>query len=117
MDLQYDAIVVGGGPGGLGVGALLSKRGLKTAVLERNPWLGGRFRSIVFAGCRVDNGVHLLTGHVNSKEETFCKQVFDKVGLPIRQKDVSWNMGLVGREGSEGIEFFTMDSSKGVDAF
>jgi NAD(P)-binding Rossmann-like domain len=117
MDPRYDAIIVGGGPGGLAVGALLSKRGLKTAVLEKNPWLGGRYRSIEFAGCRVDNGVHLLTGHVKSKEETFCKQVFDKVGLPIRQKDVSWNMGLVGREGSEGIEFFTMDRSKGVDAF
>ena len=117
MDLQYDAIVVGGGPGGLAIGALLSKRGYKTAVLERNPWLGGRYRSIEFAGCRVDNGVHLLTGHVNSKEETFCKQVFDKLGLPIKQKDVSWNMGLVGREGSDGIEFFTMDRSKGVDAF
>jgi hypothetical protein len=117
MDLTYDAAIVGGGPGGLAVGALLSKRGLKTAVLERNPWLGGRYRSIEFAGCRVDNGVHLLTGHVNSKEETFCKQVFDKVGLPIRQKDVAWTMGLVGRQGSEGIEFFTMDRNKGVDAF
>ena len=46
MDLQYEAIVVGGGPGGLAIGALLSKRGLKTAVLEKNPWLGGRYRSI-----------------------------------------------------------------------
>jgi hypothetical protein len=117
MDPQYDAIIVGGGPGGLAIGALLANRGLKIALLEKNPWLGGRYRSIEFAGCRVDNGVHLLTGHVHSKEETFCKQVFDKIGLPIRQKDVSWNMGLVGREGSQGIEFFTMDRSKGVDAF
>ena len=117
MDLQYDAIVIGGGPGGLSIGALLANRGLKTAVLEKNPWLGGRYRSIEFAGCRVDNGVHLLTGHVHTKEETFCKQVFDKIGLSIRQKDVDWNMGLVGREGSEAIEFFKMDRSKGVEAF
>ena len=117
MDLNYDAVVIGGGPGGLSIGSLLAKRGLKTAVLERNPWLGGRFRSIRFAGCRVDNGVHLLTGHVNSKEETFCKQAFDKLEIPVKQKDVLWVMGLVGREGAEGIEFFTMDRNKGVKAF
>ncbi len=117
MDLNYDAIVVGGGPGGLAIGSLLTKRGLKTAVLEKEPWLGGRFRSIEFAGCRVDNGVHLLTGHVNSKEETYCMQVFNKLGLPMNQKDVDWVMGLVGREGSEELEFFTMDRDKGIAAF
>jgi hypothetical protein len=117
MNQHYDAIVVGGGPGGLAVGSLLSKRGLRTAVLEKAPWLGGRFRSIRFAGCRVDNGVHLLTGHVKRKEETFCKRVFDKVGLPLKQKDVHWTMGLVGKEGPGGIEFFTMDRTKGVQSF
>ena len=117
MDLKYEAIVIGGGPGGLAIGSLLSKRGLKVAVLEKNPWLGGRMRSIAFAGCRVDNGVHLMTGSVRSKEETFCKRMFDQLGLPLQQKDVRWTMGLVGRKGSDKIEFFTMDRSKGIQSF
>ena len=117
MDLKYDALVIGGGPGGLAIGGLLARRGLKTAVLEQAPWLGGRMRSIAFAGCRVDNGVHLMTGNVPSKEETYCKRLFDKLGLSLQQKDVAWTMGLVGRAGSQGIEFFTMDRSKGIKAF
>ncbi len=117
MDLNWDAIVIGGGPGGVAIGSLLAKQGKRTAVLEKNPWLGGRMRSIEFAGCRVDNGVHLMTGNVPSKEETYCKRMFDRLGLPLKQKDVSWTMGLVGRGGSDEIEFFTMDRSKGIKAF
>lgn len=117
MNLDYDAIVIGGGPGGLAIGSLLAKRGKKTAVLEKAPWLGGRMRSVEFAGCRVDNGVHLMTGNVPSKQDTYCKQLFNKLGLPLKQKDVAWTMGLVGRDGSSEIEFFTMDRKKGIKAF
>jgi len=117
MDKHYDAIVIGGGPGGLAIGSLLSKKGLKTAVIEKNPWLGGRYRSIEFDGCRVDNGVHLLTGHANNKEGTFCKRLFSKLGLELKQKDIHWTMGLVGREGSDRVEFFTMDRCRGLESF
>ena len=117
MDKSSDAIVVGGGPGGLAVAALLSKNGLRTVVLEKRPQLGGRYRSVEFKGCRVDNGVHLLTGSVGSMEETFCKRLFDELGLELRQKEVFWTMGLVGRPGQEGIEFFSIDRAKGVGNF
>jgi phytoene dehydrogenase-like protein len=117
MDKRYDAIVVGGGPGGLAVGALLSKDGYTTIVLEKGPQLGGRYRSIEFKGCRVDNGVHLLTGSVGSIEETFCKRLFKDLGLELKQKEVFWTMGLVGRPGQEGIEFFSIDRAKGVGNF
>lgn len=36
-----DVLVLGGGPNGLGAGALLQKQGLKTIVLEKNEMLGG----------------------------------------------------------------------------
>ena len=117
MDKRYDAAVVGGGLGGLAIGALLSKNGLDIAVLEMGPQLGGRCRSIGFKGCRVDNGVHLLTGSVGSMEETYCKRLFEELGLPLKQKEVLWTMGLVGRNDQKGIEFFSIEREKGVSNF
>ena len=38
---QYDAIVIGAGHNGLTNGAYLAKAGLRVAVLERNPYIGG----------------------------------------------------------------------------
>jgi phytoene dehydrogenase-like protein len=38
---DYDVIVVGGGIGGLSIGALMAKDGRKTLVLEQNKRIGG----------------------------------------------------------------------------
>jgi phytoene dehydrogenase-like protein len=39
---KYDVIIVGGGPGGLTCGALLSKWGCRTLLLEKNETTGGK---------------------------------------------------------------------------
>jgi phytoene dehydrogenase-like protein len=117
MDTTYDGVVIGGGPGGFAIGALLAKNGFRILLLERAPELGGRYRSISFKGCRVDNGVHLLTGYVGSMQETFCNGLFRELGLPLEQKEVFWTMGLVGRKGPGEIEFFSLDRTKGVNNF
>jgi phytoene dehydrogenase-like protein len=58
---MFDVIVVGGGIGGLAAGALLSKKGFKTLLLEENGILGGRANSIEYKkGYTVDWGLHLL---------------------------------------------------------
>jgi len=38
--MKYDAVIVGGGPGGLHCAKILAQNGVRTAVLERNPRLG-----------------------------------------------------------------------------
>jgi phytoene dehydrogenase-like protein len=43
---KYDAIIIGAGVGGLTVGTLLSKEGLKVLVLEQNDRPGGRALSV-----------------------------------------------------------------------
>ena len=43
---KYDAIIVGAGVGGLTVGTLLSKEGLKVLVLEQQDRPGGRALSV-----------------------------------------------------------------------
>lgn len=56
---SYDAIVIGAGVAGLGVAAQLQLKGLKTALLERDTYVGGRATTGVFKdGWKVDYGQH-----------------------------------------------------------
>jgi len=57
---KYDAIVVGAGIAGLGVASLLSKRGQKVLLLEKESILGGRSTSFKFKGYLVDIGLHAI---------------------------------------------------------
>jgi all-trans-retinol 13,14-reductase len=41
MTEKYDVIVIGAGVGGLTCGAYLSKHGLKTLIIDKNPFVGG----------------------------------------------------------------------------
>jgi prolycopene isomerase len=62
--MVWDALVVGAGIAGLGVGAILAKeRGLKVLVLERHGRPGGRlmsFQDYPERGWSVDTGLHLI---------------------------------------------------------
>jgi len=42
---DYDAVLVGSGVNALACGALLSRRGWRVCILERNDWLGGAIRT------------------------------------------------------------------------
>ena len=57
----YDVVVVGGGIGGLTVGALLAARGLKTCVLERQSQVGGCIARLEFSGYDFEPGTGLYT--------------------------------------------------------
>jgi len=60
--MAYDVVVVGGGIGGLTVAALLSARGVKTCLLERNSQVGGCVARVEFAGHDFDPGMGLYAG-------------------------------------------------------
>ena len=42
---KYDAVLIGAGISGLGVGGLLAKKGKKVLILEKNHTVGGKGRS------------------------------------------------------------------------
>ncbi len=46
MAEQFDAIIIGAGVGGLSVGTLLAKEGMKTLIVEQNDRVGGRALSV-----------------------------------------------------------------------
>ena len=118
MQKRFDVLIIGGGPGGLTIGSLLAKEGVSSAIIEREPNLGGRYRSIDFHGCRSDNGVRMPTALVRRPDETFMYKFLDHMGIAPREtKEIDWCMGMIKKEAPERIEYFSMDPTKGVDNF
>lgn len=78
MAEKYDAIVVGAGIGGLAAALMLSHRGRKTLLLEKNRMLGGRLSSFKKGDFHVDIGVHLIS----RSDKGPVGQVLRRVGIP-----------------------------------
>jgi phytoene dehydrogenase-like protein len=57
---DFDAIVIGGGFGGLVSAALLSKLGKRVLLIEKYPKLGGRVHAVDYEGYTLDLGAHLI---------------------------------------------------------
>lgn len=59
---RYDVIIIGSGIGGLAAAVLLSHRGVKVLVLEKNGFIGGRFASYKRGEYTLDiGGMHILS--------------------------------------------------------
>ena len=55
--MHYDAIVVGGGIAGLTATAYLSREGMKTLLIEKEPYCGGLVNSFTRDGFVYDGGI------------------------------------------------------------
>ena len=55
---HYDAIIIGGGLGGLTSGVMLSKEALNVCVLEQHSVIGGCLQSFQRNGRVLDTGMH-----------------------------------------------------------
>lgn len=56
-----EVLVLGGGLGGLTTAALLSAKGHRVTLVEKNAWLGGKSRRLTHHGVVIDTGPALVT--------------------------------------------------------
>ncbi len=63
MAVRYDTAVIGGGLGGLLAGAVAAKHGRRVLLVERMPYLGGRFTTVQQDGCALTTGALHLVPH------------------------------------------------------
>ncbi len=70
----YDVVVIGSGAGGLCAAARLAHAGLKLLVVERLPYMGGRFSSLKH------KGFSITTGAVSIECGSALEQTFREVG-------------------------------------
>lgn len=78
MGNKYDVVVVGAGHNGLMVAAYMAKAGLKTVVLEKNPWLGGATST---TECTLPGFKHDLGGTMHSAIQGNPAIAHDELGL------------------------------------
>ena len=72
---KYDAIIIGTGIGGCGVGALLAHAGWKILILDRNGWIGGRCTTYERYGFKIDLGGHNFCLGDKGPLGDICRQV------------------------------------------
>jgi len=116
MESKFDALIIGGGPGGLSIGSLLAKEGLKSAILEKGPVVGGRYRAMNFHGCHVDNGVHLISVMGSSPEDSHLYKLLSSLGIPVEAKVFPWTTGTVSKDNPDRISYFSVDPKRGLDS-
>ncbi|HKR12479.1 MAG TPA: FAD-dependent oxidoreductase [Pyrinomonadaceae bacterium] len=80
--MSYDVVVVGGGIGGLTVAALLSARGVKTCLLERNSQVGGCVARVEFSGHDFEPGMGIYTSF--GRDEIYDR-VFSELPVNVPQ--------------------------------
>ena len=85
MEEKYDVFIAGGGLGGLLSSALLSRKGKKCYLVEKLPYLGGRFTTHKFEGFEIPTGaVHMIP---HSRNGLLGKTLLNELTLPITIKD------------------------------
>jgi all-trans-retinol 13,14-reductase len=68
---EADVIIIGAGPSGLALGALLSRRGQKVLVLEQHDRVGGGLHTFEEKGFQFDTGLHYV-GEQRPGDELRC---------------------------------------------
>ena len=81
--VQYDAVIIGSGLGGLACGTLLAKEGYKVCILERNKQVGGNLQTFVRDRVIFDSGVHYV-GDLEKGQTLY--QLFKYLGIMEKLK-------------------------------
>ena len=84
---MYDVVVIGAGLGGLECAYLLSKKGMKTAVLEQNNALGGCLQTFKRRGVTFDTGFHYIGGLDEGQPLNRIFKLFNLTDLPWHKLD------------------------------
>tara|TARA_B100001175_G_scaffold271824_1_gene244695 strand:+ start:42 stop:1439 length:1398 start_codon:yes stop_codon:yes gene_type:complete len=117
MSQKFDAIVIGGGPGGYVCSIRLSQLGLKTACIESRGFLGGTCLNI---GCIPSKNL------LNFSENFHKAKNFEKIGIEVGQVKLNLDKMMKNKEKAvgvltKGIEFLFKKNKvtyfKGIGAF
>lgn len=84
---KYDVVVIGAGLGGLECGYILSKKGLKVCIVEKEKQAGGCLQTFRRGGALFDTGFHYVGGLGEGQALHRIFRYFRLLDLPWHQMD------------------------------
>ncbi len=88
--MQGNVVIIGGGFGGLSVGALLTKRGIAATIFESDADLGGRAKCVDKEGYVVDLGLHANRFGHDGPAATVLKMVGQSIAFAKKRDKTSY---------------------------
>ncbi len=100
--MQYDVTVIGSGPGGYVAAIRCAQLGLKVAIIERYPALGGTCLNV---GCIPSKALLDSSEHYHNAAHTFAIHGIDLKDLKVNLPQMIRRKNEVVQENNKGIEF------------
>ena len=99
---MYDVIVIGSGPGGYVAAIRAAQLGMKTALVEKYPTLGGTCLNV---GCIPSKALLDSSEHYHNAAHTFATHGIDLKGLKVNLPQMISRKDEVVTQNVEGIQF------------
>jgi dihydrolipoamide dehydrogenase len=100
--MQYDVIVIGSGPGGYVAAIRCAQLGMKTAIIERYPTLGGTCLNV---GCIPSKALLDSSEHYHNAVHNFTTHGVDLGSVKVNMPQMIKRKADVVLENNKGIEF------------
>jgi dihydrolipoamide dehydrogenase len=100
--MTYDVTVIGSGPGGYVAAIRCAQLGMKTAVIERYPTLGGTCLNV---GCIPSKALLDSSEHYHAAKEKFSIHGIELGGLKVNMPQMIKRKNEVVIENNKGVEF------------
>ncbi len=108
----YDITIIGSGPGGYVAAIRCAQLGMKTAIIERYPALGGTCLNV---GCIPSKALLDSTEHFHTATHQFAEHGIDLAGIQLNLPQMIKRKGEVVKATTEGVAFL-MRKNK-IDVF
>ena len=99
---QFDVVVIGAGPGGYVAAIRSSQLGLKTALIEKSPTLGGTCLNV---GCIPSKALLDSTEHYYNAKNHFATHGIDVSGLSLNWDNMKKRKDEVVSQTCDGVMY------------
>lgn len=116
--MKYDVTIIGSGPGGYVAAIRCAQLGLKTAIVEKYPTLGGTCLNV---GCIPSKALLDSSEHYHNATHTFATHGIDVKDVKVNLKQMIARKSDVVKQNTDGINFLMkknkIDVYTGVGSF